>query len=153
MEPVSPSPSIEMLSAERVTELWPELEPLLSKSIEGNEISKDNLDTQEIYDLATTGMCVLFVYFENNIPTCVLSIQFFMEGSKKGASILALGGKNLLSFKRFYWQSILDWLKANKVKYLDAYVASEYTKVYLKKFGFEKSCALVRMPLKELQNG
>jgi hypothetical protein len=145
--------SIEYLTPQRVEELWVYLDPMLQKSCEGNEISKDEMDAKEIHDLAVSGMCVLFVYFENDVPACVLAIQFFMEGNKKGASILALGGKNLLTFKRLYWQSILDWLKANKVQYLDAYVASEYTKVYLKKFGFEKSCALVRMPLKEFQNG
>lgn len=141
--------SIEFLTPQRVEELWVYLDPMLQKSCEGNEISKGETTAKEIHDLAVTGMCCLFVYFEDNVPTLVLAIEFFMEGNKKGASILALGGKNLMNFRRFYWQSILDWLKANKVQYLDAHVASEYTKVYLKKFGFEKSCALVRMPLKE----
>jgi hypothetical protein len=145
--------AIEFLTPERVEELWVHLDPMLQKSCEGNEISKEDLTPKEIHDLATSGQCAMFVYFENAIPTCVLVVQFFVENKKKGASILAMGGKNLLTFKRLYWKSILDWLKVNKIHYLDACVATEYTKIYLKKFGFEKSCSLVRMNLKEIENG
>jgi hypothetical protein len=136
-----------------VEELWVHLDPMLQKSCEGNEISRDNLTPKDIHDLATNGLCALFVGFQNSIPTCVLAIQFFVEGSRKGAMVLALSGKGLLSFKKLYWQSILDWLKVNNIRYLDAYVSPECAKVYLNKFGFEKSCSLVRMTLKEIENG
>jgi hypothetical protein len=140
-----PNLSIEMLSPERAAELWPELEPLFSKAVVGNEIAKEELEPNDIFILTQTGMCVVFVGFESGSPACVLAIQFYMVGNKKGADIIALAGKNLLSFKVAYWESILKWLKANQIKSLDAYVTDRWAKIYQEKFGFNKSCSYVRM--------
>lgn len=147
MATVKPNLSIEMLSAERVTELWPQLEPLFDKAAKGNEIAKDELDATDIYILAQTGMCVVFVGFESGVPACVLAIQFYMVGNKKGADIIALAGKNLMQFKMAYWESIVEWLKTNQVQFLDAYVTDRWAKIYKSKFGFNKSCSYVRMTI------
>jgi hypothetical protein len=144
---VKPNLSIETLSAERVTELWPQLEPLFDKAAKGNEIAKDELDATDIYILAQTGMCVVFVGFESGVPACVLAIQFYMVGNKKGADIIALAGKNLMQFKMAYWESIVEWLKTNQVQFLDAYVTDRWAKIYKSKFGFNKSCSYVRMTI------
>lgn len=147
MATVKPNLSIETLSAERVTELWPQLEPLFDKAAKGNEIAKDELDATDIYILAQTGMCVVFVGFESGVPACVLAIQFYMVGNKKGADIIALAGKNLMQFKMAYWESIVEWLKTNQVQFLDAYVTDRWAKIYKSKFGFNKSCSYVRMTI------
>jgi hypothetical protein len=56
-----PNLTIEMLSAERVTELWPELEPLFDRATKGNQISKEELEANDIFVLATNrnvcGVC------------------------------------------------------------------------------------------------
>lgn len=140
-----PNLAIEMLSAERVTELWPELEPLFDRATKGNQISKEELEANDIFVLAQTGMCVVFVGFEDEVPACVLAIQFYMVGVKKGADVIALAGKNLLAFKAAYWESIINWLKANEIQFLDAYVTDRWAKIYRNKFGFNKSCSYVRM--------
>jgi hypothetical protein len=145
--------SIEFLNPQRVEELWVYLDPMLKASCDGNEISSGSLTPKDIHDLAVDGQCGIFVYFENDIPTCTLVIQFIIEGNKKGVEILALGGKHLTSFKNAYWKSILDWFAVNKVKFVDAHVAPEWANVYLKRYGFQKSCSLVRMSLEEKENG
>jgi hypothetical protein len=144
---VKPNLSLEMLSPERVAELWPELEPLFSKAVVGNEIAKEELEPNDIFILAQTGMCVVFVGFESGVPACVLAIQFYTVGTRKGADIIALAGKNLLSFKAAYWESILEWLKVNQIKFLDAYVTDRWAKIYKEKFGFNRSCSYVRMTM------
>jgi hypothetical protein len=146
-------PSIEYLTPERVVELREVLLPLFQQSCDGNEISKENLTPEDILALAVTGEAVVFLGCEDDEPTCVLAIQFFIEGTRKGADVLALAGKGLVTFKQHYWQSILDWLKANQIKYLDAYVDGRRAKMYQSRFGFNKSCALVRMNLMEAHNG
>lgn len=144
------TPSIEYLTPERVVELREVLLPLFQQSCEGNEISKDTLTPEDVLTLALTEEAVVFLGCEDNEPTCVLAIQFFTEGARKGADILALAGRGLTTFKRHYWQVILDWLKANQIRFLDAYVDERRAKMYQSRFGFDRSCALVRMNLMEV---
>jgi hypothetical protein len=139
--------SIEMLTPERVIELWPVLEPYFDAACKGNEIAKDEMDAKDIYILAVTGLMAVFVGFEDGEPACVLGIQFNTTNGHKGADIVALAGRNLMKFKAAYWCTILDWLKVNGVEFLDAYVPERRTKLYMNRFGFNKSCAYVRMVL------
>lgn len=139
--------SIEMLTPERVTELWPVLEPYFDAACKGNEIAKDELDAKDIYVLAVTGLVAVFVGFESGEPACVMGIQFNTTNGRKGADVMALAGRGLMRFKAAYWQVILDWLRANDVEFLDAYAPERLAKIYLNRFGFDKSCAYVRMSL------
>lgn len=139
--------SVEMLTPDRVTELWPQLEPYFDAATKGNEIAATEMDVKDIYVLAVTGLLAVFVYFEDGVPTCTLGIQFVNVGKRKGAEIVALGGRNLTRFKAAYWRIILEWLKANQVEFVSAYAAERFAKILLAKFGFNKSCTYVRMSL------
>lgn len=142
-----PNLTIEMLTPERVTELWPKLEPLMTQACEGNEIAKDEMSAGDIYVLAITQMCAFFAGFEDGELACVVVLQFNDTNGRKCADVIALAGRKLMLFKALYWNAILDWLRANDVIFLDAYVPNERAKVYLNKFGFNKSCSYVRMTL------
>lgn len=139
--------SIEMLTPERVTELWPVLEPYFDAACKGNEIVKDELDAKDIYVLAVTGLVAIFVGFEDGEPACVMGIQFNTTNGRKCADVVALAGRGLMRFKVAYWHIILEWLKANGVEFLDAYASERLAKIYLNRFGFNKSCMYVRMAL------
>jgi len=139
--------SIEMLTPERVIELWPVLEPYFDAACKGNEIASDEMNAKDIYVLAVTGMVAVIVGFEDNEPACVLCIQFHNTNGRKGADVVALAGRSLLKFKAAYWRTILDWLKANGVEFLDTYVPMQRARLYMKRFGFNKSCAYIRMTL------
>ena len=139
--------SIEMLTPERVAELWPVLEPMYAEACQSHEIAKDELAPDDIRKLGETGMCAVFVGFVEAEPTCTIAIQFNMTNGRKGADLIAMAGKHLLKFKAAYWDIILDWLRANGVQFLDAYIPAERTAMYQKKFGFDKSCAYVRKTL------
>jgi hypothetical protein len=52
-----------------------------------------------------------------------------------------------MKFKAAYWDTILDWLRANGVQFLDAYAPDRLARIYRSKFGFNKSCSYVRMSL------
>lgn len=139
--------TIEMLTPERVAELWPALEEFFIQSCQSNEIAKDEITPEAIRELAVTGMCAVFAAFDRDVPACAMAIQFNVTNGMKGADVIALGGRNLLKFKSKYWAPILDWLRANEIKFLDAYATERLAKIYLGKFGFNKSCAYVRMSL------
>jgi hypothetical protein len=139
--------SIEMLTPERVTELWPVLEPYFDAACKGNEIAKDELDVKDIYVLAVTGLVAVFVGFEDGEPACVMGIQFNTTNGHKCADVIALAGRGLMRFKAAYWHIILEWLKANGVEFLDAYAPERLAKIYMNRFGFNKSCMYVRMTL------
>ena len=142
-----PAMTIEMLTPERVTELWPVLEPYFEDACNGNEIARDELDAKDIYVLAITGLVAVFVGFEDGEPACVMGIQFNNTNGKKGADVMALAGRGLMRFKAAYWHVILEWLKANGVEFLDAYAPERLAKIYMNRFGFNKSCSYVRMTL------
>lgn len=139
--------SIEMLTPERVTELWPVLEPHFEAACASHEIAQDEMDAKDIYVLAVAGAVAVFVGFEDGDPACVLVIQFNLTNGRKGADIVVLGGRNLVQFKIAYWEIILEWLRANGVKFLDAYANDRLARMYRRRFGFTKSCSYVRMTL------
>ena len=139
--------TIEMLTPERVTELWPVLEPHFDAACRGNEIAQGELDAKDMYILAVTEMVAVFVGFEDGEPACVLGIQFNTTNGKKGADVVALAGRGLIRFKSAYWRTILEWLRANGIQFLDAYVPAQRAKIYMNRFGFNKSCMYVRMTL------
>ena len=141
--------SIEMLTPERVGQLESHLEPLFQAACEANEIARDEMEAKDVIDLGKTGMAAIFVAYYDGMPSCALAFQFYEVNGHKGADLIALAGKGkkLVQFKNAYWQSIIDWLKANDVEFLDAYTPQSRALVYQKKFGFDKSCAYVRMTL------
>jgi hypothetical protein len=139
--------SIEMLTPERVATLWPALESMYAEACRSHEIAKDELSAEDIRKLGETGMCAIFVGYVDEQPTCTIAIQFNNTNGRKGADLIAMAGQHLLKFKAAYWDIILDWLRANEVQFLDAYIPAERTAMYQKKFGFDKSCAYVRKTL------
>jgi len=142
-----PKMSIEMLVKERVVELWPQLMPLLDAACNGNPIAISEMDVGHIFITSQLDNCVVFVGMEDNVVTCVLVLQFNDTNGHKGADVMALAGRGLLRFKALYWQTIIDWLRGNGVEFLDAYTPIDRVKMYKQKFGFETSCAYVRMTL------
>lgn len=138
---------IKMLTTQEVADWWPHIEPLFDKAAQGNDIIKDELTVQDIYELGINGTAAIFLVSENSEPACVLAFQFYMVGAKKGVDLIAFAGRDILKFKAAFWDSILGWLKANNVKFLDAYVTDRWAKIYQSKFGFHKSCSYVRMDI------
>ena len=138
--------SIEMLTPERADALWPSLEPMYIAACRENNLEHD-MDPALIHRLATGGMCAVFVGFVDEAPACTIAVQFHVTNGKKGADLIAMAGQHLMTFKRLYWHTIIEWLKANEIQFLDAYVPESRTEIYKKKFGFNKSCACVRMSL------
>lgn len=139
--------SIEMVQPDKLTALWPTLKPLFQAACEGNEIAKDELTAEDIYLMGMTGMAAVMVMYEGDEVGVVLVIQFNDTGDKRGADIVAMAGRNLMRFKVAYWEHILDWLRANGVKFLDAHTSARQARIYMRKFGFTKSCTYVRKPL------
>lgn len=137
--------TVEMVTPERAVELWPVLEPMYAAACRENNL--EQMEPTVIRDLAATGMCAVFVGFVDKAPACTVAIQFHVTNGKKGADLIAMAGQHLMTFKRLYWDTIILWLKANNVEFLDAYVPESRAEMYRKKFGFNKSCACVRMSL------
>jgi hypothetical protein len=129
--------------------LWPALEPLVEAACEGNIIAKGEMDAGHVLLAAQLDQAVVFAGFLDDKVACILAVQFFETNGHKGADVMALAGRQLLSFKAAFWEPILTWLVANKVEFLDAYTPTERAAMYIKKFGFDESCAYVRMNLGE----
>jgi len=140
---------IEMLTAERVVELWPQLEPMFAAACAGNPIAADEISAGDIFVLTQVDLVAVFVGFEDNQLSCMIAIQFNTANGHKGADVIAMAGRSLFKFKTAYWHVILDWLRANDVEFVDAYAPERLAKLYKQKFGFTKSCMYVRMNLKE----
>ena len=139
--------SIELLTQDRAIELWPEMVPLVEKSAMGNAISAATMDPQYVFNAIVADEAVIFAGFDEGKLSTILGIQFSDANGTKCADIIVLAGRKLTAFKRLYWEPILDWLRANQVKFLDSYVPMDRAMLYMNKFGFDKSCAHIRMSL------
>lgn len=139
--------SIEMLPADRIDQMWPQLEPLYAAACKSHEIAQSEMDAEAIRKLAVEGLCAIFVMYYGGKIGCTLAIQFHETNGQKGADIIAMAGEKLMMFRRAYWHIVLEWLRANGVKFVDAYVPEERTDMYKRKFGFGMSCGHVRMTL------
>ena len=136
-----------LLTVDQVTEYWPQLEPIYTASCQSNEITQDDITATDIYLLAQTGLCGIFVATQKKHVVCTVAVRFCEVNGKKGADVVGMGGRNLMAVKAQFWGIIIDWLKANGATFIDTYANSRLAAVYLKKFGFNKSCSYVRMVL------
>lgn len=141
--------SIELLTPARAAFLWVQMQPLLEQSCKSNEVGITDITPGDIYRLLQSEQAVAFVGFTAGRVATVLIIQFNMTNGNKGADVIAMAGRNLLKFKALFWAPILDWLRANGVRYVDAYATPQLAKMYQTKFGFDRSCVMVRMTLGE----
>ena len=139
--------NLELLSPDRVLELWEELRPLLKKSCKSNDVGVTDITPEDIYMLALVGVCVIFNATLDGKTTCVIAVQFTETNGHRGADIIALAGKNLMTVKSLYWDHILDWLKQNKVEFVDVYANERLAGVYEESFGFDRSCVMLRKVL------
>ena len=141
--------TIELLTPARAAFLWSQMAPLFEQSCKSNPVGMVDIAAGDIFRLSQTDQAVIFAMFENGRVATVLAIQFNMTNGHKGADVIAMAGRNLLKFKALFWKPILEWLRANGVRYVDAYATPELAKMYTKKFGFDRSCVMVRMALGE----
>ena len=139
--------TIELLTPGRVAELWFEMEPLFAESCASNPVGVTDITPTDIYNLTQLDQAAIFAASDNGKVTTVLAIQFTSTNGRKGVEIIALAGRNLMKFKSMFWKPILDWFRANDVKFVSAYGTPELAKVYTRKFGFDLSCTYVRMVL------
>lgn len=139
--------SLEFLMPDKALAMWPVLEPIFRSVEDSNEIAQDEFTTEELLEEIKSGQCGVFVYYEDSVPKLTFAVQFSVSGKQKHAAIVALAGEGLMRCKVAYWKYILDWLRANGVKRLDAYGSGRLANIYREKFGFDKSCEYVRMTL------
>jgi hypothetical protein len=133
-----------MLTPEQVTFWWPQLEPMFDASVKANPIADTEYIAEDIHMLVLGGVASIVAVFEDDIPAFALAFQFCDTNGKKGANIIAMGGRDMLRFKATYWEPFLTWLRSNDVEFIDAYVPTERLAIYERRLGFEKSCAFVR---------
>jgi len=139
--------SIELLSTDRAIALWPEIAPLAERSVRGNAMSASDMDAQYIFNTICADEAVIFAGFIDGKLEMVLGFQFTDANGHKCADVIALAGRHLTMFKRRYWKAIIAWLQANNVEFVDSYVPTSRAMLYMNKFGFDKSCAHIRMSL------
>lgn len=146
--------AVQMLTPEQAVSLWGDLRPLLEKSCTANELTDKSLTPEHILGLAVNDQCAIFGCFDNWKLCLAFVVQFSIESDDtKAATILALGGRDLMLFKRMYWSYIVEWLRANDIEYVDTYASGRMAKIFERWFGFTQKSTCVRMPLKEQSHG
>lgn len=139
---------IQLLTPQQTHDLWSDLEPLLQQACAANDIAKQDLTPESIYNRIMDDDCGVVLGRKDDKPAIVLVLQFIQMGNRKGASFLALAGSDLLQFKALYWDMILEWLRDGLgVKFIEAYASDRLATIYQNKFGFDTSCRYVRKNL------
>jgi len=136
-----------LLGSSDIGDVWPDIRGFFQDSCDANEVAATEMEADDILLLVATGMAIVFVVLEESVPVLALAFQFNDSNGHKGADIIAMGGSDLLRHKRNHWKHILDWLRANEVEFIDAYVPQKYADLYQKRLGFSKSSVLVRKML------
>lgn len=146
-QPATPERKLDCLSPEQFLRLWPKLHPLLEAACNSNDVAQTDISPNDIYYLVVTGQCVIFCFTEDGEPELVFAIQFSETNGHKGAEFIALAGRKLVLVRDLYWQSILDWLKANGVEFIDIYSNERIAKIHSRLLGFNRRCVLSRKVL------
>jgi hypothetical protein len=139
--------SLEMLSPSQIEGMSDELEEMFDLACEGNDIANEEMTGKDVVELGREGMAALFAGMYKGKLSFVFAIQFTETNGHKGADLIAMAGKKLLLFKAAYWSTVVEWLKMNGIEFLDVYTPNSRADMYTKKFGFNKSCAYMRMNL------
>ena len=142
--------SIEIMTTEQVIDNWGKLAPMMEASVIGNSISATDMTAGYVLERVLADEAVVFAGRVNGNIEMVLVLQFSVANEYKCADLIALAGRNITKFKALYWEAILEWLRQSGVRFLDTLVPEERAKMYLTKFGFDRSCTMLR---KELLNG
>ncbi len=137
-------PSVQMLAPEQVTDMWPDLMPMFDASVKANPMAETEYVADDVHMLVLGGMASVIAVLKAGKPAFALAFQFCDTNGTKGINIIGMGGTSLLKYKAAYWGAFLDWLRANGVHFIDAYVPTERLALYEKRIGFDKSCAFVR---------
>lgn len=135
---------VQMLAPEQVTDMWPDLMPMFDASVKANPMAETEYVADDVHMLVLGGMASIVAVLKAGKPAFALAFQFCDTNGIKGVNIIGMGGTNLLKYKAAYWDAFLDWLRANGVQFIDAYVPTERLALYEKRMGFNKSCAFVR---------
>lgn len=136
--------NLELLTPDGVLQRWPELKPLLDKACSSNRVGETDITAEDIYMLALVGICAIFCATIDGEIACIIAVQFTETNGRKGANIIALAGKHLMQTKHYYWEYILEWLRANNVQFIDIAASERLAPLYERKFGFDRSCVLLR---------
>lgn len=137
---------MEMLTPERVSELWTDMRPMLDAACKSNEISETTLTPEYLYVSLQAGDMLGFGFFQGATLKLVMVIEF-SEDDGLCADIVAFGGSMMMPFLGRFWPGIVEWLRANRVKYIDASANPRLARIYQTRYGFQKSCISVRMVL------
>lgn len=140
-------PKIEMLTAEQVEKHWDQLGPIMESGCQANEVAVLEINSKDILELAKTGMCAVFVMWEEDSIECAVALQFGYVMDHKYAEVVSFGGRRMMLAKSLAWQPILDWLRANEVEFLDAQTHPRLAAILMSKFGFTESSVNIRMRL------
>lgn len=136
--------NLTLLTPDDVLRLWPQLKPLLDKACSSNRVGETDITAEDIYMLALIDVCAIFCATVDGEIACIIAVQFTETNGHKGASIIALAGKHLMQAKHYYWDYVLNWFKANGVEFVDIAASERLAPMYEKKFGFDRSCVLLR---------
>lgn len=128
--------TIEYPTQERLTELWPQIQPLFQRCCE--EAADGEIDAEDIRALHAMGGAHVFVELEEGVVTVAMAIEFIHYPKFKAANVFALGGHGLRQAKNRFWPLVVEWLKANEVKSVDAWVSDGMMKLLNRMLGFKK---------------
>lgn len=137
--------TIEHLSPARIEELWPEIEPLLTRV--SGDYAPNSVSPEYIRESAMFGVTHLLGMFADGKLSLVAAVEFTVANKVRTASILALAGADLMRFRSEFYKDVLAWFKAAGAKAVDAYAEQRMADIYKRKFGFTQSCSYVRMAL------
>ncbi len=140
--------TIEYPTPERLTELWPQIEPMFERCC--REAADGELDAEDVRRLHAQGHCFIFVEQKDGAVTWAAALEMIPYPKFTAANLFCLGGTDWMhGGVNRAWKVMYDWMILNKVTACDAWVSDPMARVLVRKFGFKKTYNHMRLNLEE----
>lgn len=138
--------TIEYPTPERLTELWPQVEPLFKRCCD--EAAHGEIDAEDIRTLHAAGRAFVFVELEDSAVKLAAAVEFIPYPKFTAANVFALGGTGWMTgAAKRCWPILVHWMTTNNATVCDAWVSDSMARVLTRKLGFEKMYNHMRLKL------
>ena len=138
--------TVEYPTAERLTELWPHVEPMFTRCCD--EAARGEIDAEDIRKLHAEGRAFVFVELLDGVPTLAAAVEFIPYPKFTAANVFALGGRGWRSGGMARcWPILKHWMIINNAKVVDAWVSDSMARILERYLNFEKQYNHMRLKL------
>lgn len=120
-------------SISRLREVWPQIEPLVQKSI---DTGNGEFEPNDLFVMGIALSAQFAVRWECGVPTMVMVWEYLRYPKFMVGNILALGGDHGHEFMARFWDYALDTMKRQGAKYVECFTYPKLSAILRRRYKF-----------------